>query len=216
MGLQQFERRLERLVEGAFSRAFRSGLQPVEIGRRVVREADAGRTLGVRGTVLPNHYAVRISPEDSDRFGDFADALASELAQAVREHAREEGARFLGPVDVEITADPGVRVGALAVTAHIVQGGVGWATLVLPDGKRLSLGEDAVVVGRMADCRVPLSDPQVSRRHAELRRGEKGYLVVDLGSTNGTMVNGTLVKERWLSDGDEIVVGDTRLVFEEA
>jgi hypothetical protein len=216
MGLQQFERRLERLVEGAFSRAFRSGLQPVEIGRRVIREAEAGRTIGVRGTVLPNHFVARISPDDGARFDEFRDALVAELAQSVREHAREEGARFMGPVSVEVIDDPGVHVGELRVEASIVQGGDGWASLVLPGGARVPLGEDSVVVGRMADCRVPLSDPQVSRRHAELRRGERGWLLVDLGSTNGTKVNGTLVKERWLSDGDTIVVGDTSLVFEEA
>ncbi|MBM4398675.1 MAG: DUF3662 domain-containing protein, partial [Deltaproteobacteria bacterium] len=56
MGVQSFERRLERLVEGAFGKAFRSGLQPVEIARRLLREMDAGRTLGVRSTVAPNWY----------------------------------------------------------------------------------------------------------------------------------------------------------------
>ena len=63
MGLQRFERRLERLVEGGFGKAFRSGLQPVEIGRRLVRELDAGRTLGVRGTVVPNHFVVLRLPK---------------------------------------------------------------------------------------------------------------------------------------------------------
>jgi hypothetical protein len=216
MGLQQFERRLERLVEGAFSRAFRSGLQPVEIGRRLVREADSHRTLGVRGTVFPNHYVVRIAPDDAARFADFEGALVAELAQAVREHAREEGARFMGPVHVELSEEPKLKAGDLRVDATTVEGGEGWATLVLPNGDRVPLDEDTVVIGRMHDCRVTLSDSQVSRRHAEIRRGEKGYCLLDLGSTNGTKVNGTLTKERWLSDGDEILVGDTRILFEEA
>jgi len=132
MGLQQFERRLERLVEGAFSRAFKSGLQPIEIGRRVIREADAGRTLGVRGTVLPNHYVVQISHDDHARFEEFEAALTIELAQAVREHAREKGARFMGPVRVELVDDGTVRVGDLHVAATIAEGGDGWASLVLP------------------------------------------------------------------------------------
>ena len=100
MGLQRFERRLERLVEGAFNKTFRSGLQPVEIGRRFVREVDTGRTLGVRGTVVPNHFVVRLSPEDAERFAGFTDALERELQDAVREHARDEGYHFVGPVDV--------------------------------------------------------------------------------------------------------------------
>src|SRR5437763_17189856 len=91
MGLQRFERRLERLVEGAFSKAFRSGLQPVEIGRRVTREMDAGRTLGVRGTVVPNELVVRLSAEDTERYSGFLDALVHELADDARAHPREAG-----------------------------------------------------------------------------------------------------------------------------
>ena len=75
MGLQRFERRLERLVEGGFGKAFRSGLQPVEIGRRLVRELDTRRTLGVRGTVVPNQFTVLLSEADLARFEGFHDAL---------------------------------------------------------------------------------------------------------------------------------------------
>src|SRR5256885_11814461 len=105
MGLQRFERRLERLVEGGFGKAFRSGLQPVEIGRRMVREMDAGRTLGVRGTVVPNQITVSLSTEDLERFAGFRDSLVAELADAAREHARDEGYHFSGPVEVTIAAD---------------------------------------------------------------------------------------------------------------
>ena len=101
MGLQGFERGLERLVEGTFNKAFRSGLQPVEIGRRVARVLDAGRTLGVSGRhVAPNNIGVYLSPADTERFQSFAEALARELAEAARQHARDEGYQFLGPVTV--------------------------------------------------------------------------------------------------------------------
>src|SRR5262245_2398753 len=98
MGLQRFERRLERLVEGAFSKAFRSGLQPVEIGRRLAREMDAQRTLGLRGTVVPNAFVIELAQEDLERFESFHDSLLKELAEAAREHAREENYHFVGPV----------------------------------------------------------------------------------------------------------------------
>ena len=67
---------------------------------------------------------------------------------------------------------------------------------MLPDGGRVALGDEPAVIGRMPDCAVPLSDPQVSRRHAEVRRDDFGFRVVDLGSTNGTQVNGVVVKEQ--------------------
>src|SRR6478672_6735227 len=125
MGLQRFERRLERLVEGAFGKAFRSGLQPVEIGRRLVREMEAARTLGVRGTVVPNQFVVSLSQEDIDRFAGFHEALERELADAAREHAREDGYHFEGPVEVTVVADDSARRGDLKVHAAIVAGADG-------------------------------------------------------------------------------------------
>ena len=217
MGLQRFERRLERLVEGAFSKAFRSGLQPVEIGRRVVREMDAARSLGVRGTVVPNKITVSLSHEDLERFSGFHQALESELADAAREHARDEGYHFSGPIEVMLVADDAARRGDLRVDAQIVAGEHGPpATLVLPDGHRVQLDDDRALIGRMPDCAVALTDPQVSRHHAEIRRDERGYHVVDLDSMNGIEVNGVRVRDHLLQDGDVLLVGGTSIRYEES
>ena len=70
------------------------------------------------------------------------------------------------------------------------------------------------MIGRLPECAVALSDPQVSRHHAEVRPDHDGYRLVDLGSMNGTLVNGTAVRERVLHDGDEISVGATVMRFE--
>lgn len=217
MGLQRFERRLERLVEGAFTKAFRSGLQPVDIGRRIVREMEAGRTLGMRGTVVPNAFSVRIAPEDFARFASFHEALQQELADAAREHARDERYTFEGPVTVEVLRDESMRKGDLRVQGRIVEGKTGpIGTLLLSDGRRIALGDADAIIGRLPDCVVALSDPQVSRHHARIHHDERGYRIVDLGSTNGTQVNGVLVREQALHDGDVILVGATSLRFQES
>jgi hypothetical protein len=217
MGLQRFERRLERLVEGGFGKAFRSGLQPVEIGRRLVRELDTGRTLGVRGTVVPNHFVVHVSDADLERFEGFHEALVTELTDTVRDGARESHYHFVGPVAVSVVADPGAGVGDLHVDAAIVAGPDGPSgTLVLPDGHRIELGADPVTVGRLPDCAIPLSDTQVSRHHAEIRRADQGFEVVDLKSLNGTSVNGVKVQQHALADGDVISVGETAIRYEES
>ncbi|MGQ0825690.1 MAG: FhaA domain-containing protein [Actinomycetota bacterium] len=217
MGLQRFERRLERLVEGAFAKAFRSGLQPVEIGRRLVRELDAGRTLGVRGTVAPNRFTILLSQEDTDRFTGFQDALARELAESVREHARDEGYYFTGPVEVVLDVDEHRKRGDLKVVAEFVEGEGGIVgSLVLPDGRRVQLGDTPAMIGRLPDCAVALSDAQVSRHHAEIRPENNGYRVIDLGSTNGTLVNGARVASHDLRDGDVIVIGNTSIMYEES
>ncbi len=216
MGLQQFERGLERLVEGTLAKPFRSSLQPVEIGRRLTREMDLHRRLGVRGLIAPNVFVVTLAAADVERFSQFIDALSRELADAAREHARIENYAFVGPVDVQIFEGTRLRAGRFTVTADVREGedGLALAEVVLPDGRRVQLGAEPLVVGRLPECGVVLSDPNVSRRHAELRRAGESVLVTDLGSTNGTRVNGSRVREQYLSSGDEISVGSTTLVFE--
>jgi Protein of unknown function (DUF3662)/FHA domain len=217
VGLQQFEERIERLVEGTLAKPFRSNLQPVEIGRRLTREMDLHRRVGVRGLIAPNAFAVTLSPADVDRFANFVDALSRELADAAREHARIESYSFVGPVEVEIFEGSNLKPGRFTVAAevHESEDGGFLAEIVLPDGRRVAVaGSEALVIGRLPECNVVLPDSNVSRRHAELRRREEGVFVTDLGSTNGTRVNGIPVREQLLASGDEISVGTTRLIFE--
>jgi hypothetical protein len=212
--MQGFERRLERLVEGSFSKAFRSGLEPVEVGRRLTRTLDADRTMGVDGVpVAPNNIGVYLSPDDFERFHSFADALARELAEVAREHARAEGYAFVGPVTVTLVADDELGAGECDIAAEIHEGAL-VGSLVLPDGRRVPLGEQTVVLGRMADCDVVVADPRSSRRHAEIRPSGSGFVISDLGSMNGTLVNGAPIQEQPLADGDEIRLGNTMLRFE--
>ncbi|MGH9279194.1 MAG: FhaA domain-containing protein, partial [Acidimicrobiales bacterium] len=216
MGLRQFEQRLERLVEGVFAKTLRSGLEPVEIARRLAREMDLHRAMGVNGMIAPNHFQVAISPSDLKNFESYAQALNRELAEAVREHGRDEGYGFVGPVHVELTPDESLGAGEFLVASQMLEapGGAAVGSLLMGDGRRVPVGEDPVTLGRLPECDVVLSDPNVSRRHAEVRRRGNDFVVVDLGSTNGTRVNGAGVKERRLNDGDEITVGSTRIRFE--
>ncbi len=213
MVLSRLERRLERLVEGAFAKAFRSGLQPVEVGRRIVREMDSARTLGVRGPVVPNRFRVSLAPDDCERFESFAQALAQEFASAVKDHARDEGYHFLGPVTVELVEDRLRRTGSFGVEADIAPSDEPVAArLVMPDGREVEIGA-TLRIGRMSDCHVQLSDPQTSRYHAEIRTVPGGHLLGDLTSTNGTEVNGVRIGEHLLADGDRITIGTTHIAY---
>ena len=215
MGLQQFEQRLERLVEGAFAKAFRGELQPVELGRRLTREMDLQRAISVRGLVAPNAFTVLLSEEDYERFGGFVDVLSRELVDAAREHARSEGYTFLGPVEVTVGWNEELSRSTFVISSEVVEGEElpgGW--IVLPDGHRVPIGEEPVVIGRLPECEIPLADANVSRRHAELRRDGTSVVVEDLGSTNGTRVNGVPVRTQRLASGDLITVGITTFRFE--
>ena len=217
MGLQSLERRLERMVEGVF-RSSRSAIRPIELGRRLVREMDDQRSVDVKGRrVVPNDFAIELSGRDYDGFSDIMDVLRAELVEAAREYAREEGYHFMGPVRVQLVHRDDLRPGRFEVVAQLRQaaGGVGAGSLVLPSGQRISLGDRTISVGRLPECTIPLSDHNVSRKHAEIRPGRGAYVVVDLGSTNGTMVNGTRITgEQRLGDGDILSFGSTYVRFE--
>lgn len=217
MGIGGFERRLEHLVEGVFARVFRSGVRPVELGRRIAREMDIGRSVDVRGrTLVPNEFSVVVSGPDADHLEGIRDQLEVELAEAAREHARDEGYVFSGPVGVDLWRDDTLREGEFRIEARLGQGpgGVGPGSLVLPDGQRFVLDAEPVRIGRHPESEVLLSDPKASRHHAEIRPHGDGFVLTDLGSTNGTRVNGVAVREHVLVDGDELAFGGTHLRFE--
>ena len=217
MVLRNFEDRLERLVEGMFARAFRSGLQPVELGRRLVKEMDASRTLDVRGrTLAPNRFVIRISADDQERFAQVQQSLTQELQATVREHARAEGRTFLGRVSVELTADPKLKVGLFKVHPSYderIPADEPDAWFEGPDGTQHHIRGGVSTIGRKPESDIVINDQNVSRRHAELHAVGDNYELVDLGSTNGSKVNGQRVRRHPLSDGDQVTFGAITLRF---
>jgi hypothetical protein len=217
VALRGFERRLERLVEGAFARAFRSSIRPVELARRLAREMDDRRSVGVRGTaVVPNHFTIYLSPDDYAEFGEVQDAMSRELCDAARAHARDEQYQFMGPVEVELVVDERLGTGMFHIEGRFREGpgGAGAGSLVLPTGDRFTLAQHPISVGRRPESNIVLADPNVSRNHAEIRPQGDGFMLIDLGSTNGSKVNGVRVAQRLLQDGDEISFGNTKMRFE--
>jgi len=218
VGLSDFERKLEKGVEGAFSRVFRSGVRPVELGRKLVREMDVHRTVGVNGaTLAPNSFVLVLGQPDFDQLADMEDTLADELVRLAKTHAADERYRFAGPVEVFFEIDPAQRPGVVTVDAKFRQPepGTVLAALVLPGGDRVPLSDEVVTIGRASDSTIVLGDQNASRRHAEVRPAGTGFVVVDLASTNGTKVNGRNVAEHTLGHGDEVQFGSTVVRFEQ-
>ena len=204
-------------MEGMFSRASKSGLQPVEIGRRLVREMEASRTVDVTGRALaPNRFVVRISNEDFQRFAEIQDSLISELTANVRGYADQENLHFLGRVSVEFQADPTLRLGVFRLhpsyDERIPEAEPdGW--LESPDGKQYRLKNGVMSIGRLSTADIVVDDQNVSRQHAELHPLGDTFQLVDLGSTNGCKVNGRRIDRHVLTDGDELTFGPITLRF---
>lgn len=256
MGIaQSFERRLEQFVEGFFARTFRSGLQPVELGRKLAREMGRTKTVTSTGVVVANHFTVALSEADTQRFNHFADKLRGELVAGLTGECQNEGWQTLGSITVEFQTDPALRIGRFVIESRIVEGNRELATASAPpppaaapqpspappaqvpamasspepqpagvatsnprlvgdDGVIHALSDDTFRIGRLQDCQARFDDANVSRHHAELRRSGDSYSVIDLGSTNGTLVNGIRIAgETRLSDGDTIRVGNNSLTF---
>lgn len=218
MGLQSFEHGLERMVEGVFSRGSRSGIRPVELGRRLLREMDDNRSVDVKGRrIVPNEFAFMLNERDHASFHDIDEALNAELCETAREYARSEGYHFLGPVRVLIDIDGTLRPGRFTISSRMKESGGGTraGALVMPTGDRITLGQQVISIGRLPECTVPVPDANVSRRHCEVRPQGSAFVLVDLGSTNGTKVNGVRIQgERTLADGDVVSVGSLNLRFE--
>ncbi len=192
---------------------FRGPMQPIEISNRMLREMDLGRRVGIHGLIAPNHFAVSVSRADLERFEGFTDALVHELAESARQHAANEGYSFIGPVEVELFESKRLRSGRVDIAASFSEGDV-QPSLVLPDGTSHHISASPLVIGRLSGCDVVLDDTNVSRRHAQVSLDDGSVVVVDLGSTNGTFLNGRRVTRATVRPGDDLTIGTTRLRVE--
>jgi hypothetical protein len=249
--LRNIEQKIESLFEGAFGRAFRRNVQPVELARKLAKEMDDYKMVSVSQVYAPNEYIVYLSPADRDQFESYEPALVKELEQYLKEHSRREGYVLLSNPDVSFETDDDLEVGLFGIANRMIQREAidqepepapePGATRIYkaapvqteaasaeelglepePEpppalhvgGRSHDLTKPTVVIGRSKESDIRVSDPNVSRRHAEIRQEGSNYFIVDLGSTNGISVNGRALKRAKLDDEDRITLGSTELVF---
>ena len=227
--LQRFENRLEQWVSGTFARAFRSAVQPVELAAALQREVDnSAQILSRDRRLVPNTFHVELSATDHDRLAPYSATLADELVEMLRDHADEQSYVFAGPVSVEFDKVDDLGTGRFRVRssaqARVTPAGGGSVTdtavrrasVVLEvNGMRHPLEPPGLVVGRGSDADLRIDDPGISRRHAEIRvlpgSQAPSVSVVDLGSTNGMVVNGHRVQQATLDDGAQVKIGNTTM-----
>jgi hypothetical protein len=237
--LDKVERGIEKAVRGVFSTGSRAQVEPVEIASHLRREVDnKALTIAAGRTLAPNVFDVLLSDEDFQRAQEWGTPLAEELCDVVINHVRSQGYTLQGPVRISFRRDEERRAGDFEIESRTektsdpsapapVAPGTYGAMPAAPtrqpsrlqpvldiDGQRYSLNAPSVVLGRSSDADILIDDTGVSRRHLEVRTGPGTAQAIDLGSTNGSYVNGRkVVGSSELMDGSTITMGRTKITF---
>lgn len=213
------------------------------MGRRLLGIVDAQVADDTRG--IPHAYTVVLHPADRAAFADVERELVSELAEAVTQHSERESYRLAEPAVVVLREDEGAKRGTFTVVPSLVTpppavatttppttteavtvqpivasmssqvAGAMTSAVVLDDGTRHVLDTERVTIGRQSGCSIVIRDTNVSREHVVLRRRPNGWTLRDLGSTNGTKLNGVRIDgEQMLANGDVIMLGSIKVTFE--
>jgi len=229
-GLQKFERRLEELISGVFARAFRSAVQPVEISAALQREADNNaQILSRQRRMAPNDFHVELSPADMARLTPDESGLADELRQQLQDHAGKVGLVFPGRIRIEFEEHEDLTTGRFRIRSK-AQAKVSGASMSDTQVRRAKayleingtrhplLGN--IVVGRGNDADLRINDPGISRQHVEFRlreedqwTGDAALVVeaIDLGSTNGMLVDGRKLARSVVEHGSSVRIGTTTI-----
>lgn len=230
MGLfDRVERKLEGAVNGVFTRAFKSDVQPLDIATRLEKELEAeARVLSRDKKLVPNDFTVTLSKHDHDRLVPYSRTLNAEIVPDLREHAAERRFVFNGPIRITYELDESLAKGRFNVRSEAVAtvaetGGpasttqIRRAPLVLEvNGVRHPLTPPGFTIGRGSEADLRINDPGVSRKHARVNVDGEGddltITIEDLGSTNGIIVNSQRVEHARLDDGTRIEIGSTRML----
>ncbi|CAA9248094.1 MAG: Forkhead-associated [uncultured Chloroflexia bacterium] len=236
----RFESFMENVVEGSVQRLFRSPVQPAEITRRLERAMESQQTISVDRVIVPAFYRAFLNPEDFRAFEPIQEELEREMAHYLQDLARERGFSLLEHPTVDVAPDPAVPRRGIQVVAEMGAGPAAGAQptidstqvisagatptrapvtaqLVLdtPDGPHaFPLETNLVTIGRGLNNDLVVEDARVSRQHSQIRFKSRRYFIGDLGSTNGTYVNGQAVTtDQALRDGDTVSFGGLEMRF---
>ena len=219
MVLKRIEQKLEKLVEGTFTRAFPSSVKPIELGKRVRRVLEDKKTIGVQGQIIiPNRYVISLSPKDLENIESIQESIQREISSSIRDHANDENYHFQGTLTVEIFSNSSLKTGSIEVDGLFEEnkGGFPPGSLIDENGERLIITEQKLSIGRDTKSTMQVVDVEVSRNHAEIRLLNTSFVLIDLQSTNGTFVNGQRVQEHTLQNFDQIKIGSTILLFQKS
>jgi hypothetical protein len=240
--LKDFREELGDDPDPVVRRWFTSGVRPVELAEAVQEYLREQQEVSDDGIVVPNVLRITLGNRDHERLARFGIALPRALGTVVVETAADEGWMLVGPVKVRIDRDELVQVGTYRLVGR-VEPVDGWAPAAEPQPEPIAVSEpdpsgvtdptlivrtgvDAgatlvldgrrVTAGRGTGCDLVVRDTTVSREHAAFVLRSDTWWVLDLGSTNGTRINGLRAAEHPIVPGDRVELGDVVVELVEA
>lgn len=230
----ELERRLELLVEGSLARLIGSGLPPTLLAGQLAHVLEDEASIDDRGrSVAPDAFSLRLNPSDLDELLRLTPDIAAALAAGIAKAARESGLTLAGLPVVTLFPEPTLPRAAVSVSARhrgdalaatqgmtrdfpAVPARIPSGAYLIVDGKRHYALESPVInIGRRLDNQIVLDDAQVSRSHAQIQARDGRFVLFDLGSGAGTLVNGRRIAQHILRPGDVISLARNRLVYGE-
>ncbi|MCX7856169.1 MAG: FHA domain-containing protein [Anaerolineae bacterium] len=235
--IARFEALAEQWVEGTFARLFGGHIHPLEVATHVARAMEDACSQAADGTPLaPTHYRIDLHPQDLDALRARHPAPEEELARYVEELAHQAGMVLpttptitLNPLPdlpshtVRVQAFPGPAAGEDESATRQMNGEApppsesppGRCFLIIGGQRQVPLTAPTINIGRALDNDIIIEHPHVSRHHAQLRRRYGRYVIYDLGSSGGTLVNGYPVQECVLRTGDVISLASFEIIYGE-
>lgn len=212
--LDNFEKSLERLVNGAFTKTFKSELQPVEISGHIRAEMDSKASILSRDRILaPNTFVVSLSTPDFNRMQVLGDSLIEELTDLATKHAKKQGFQFGAALSIKLIEDGSLNLGQVQVRSNTQNHEIEWLPSLEVDGKRFLLKVGQTSIGRDASADIQINDTGLSRQHFAIVWDGKNAAVKDLKSTNGTRVNGRAISEVGIAADTVIQAGRFDYIF---
>ncbi|MFV1970496.1 MAG: FhaA domain-containing protein, partial [Acidimicrobiia bacterium] len=210
------ERRLEKLADGASASVFRGKMHPIDIASRLVRQLEFLARETFVGPEVPNDLVVHLNPADVDEALN-RNQLVEELRNVVTETAASRGWRLVGPVVIQMTTSADVPRGILEVEGtNAVSSTPAWGQLIADDGSAvLAISLNRTLIGRALDSDIRVANREVSRHHVIMYRQDGTTMIQDLGSANGTYLNGVKLTEEPapINGGDTVMLGDLAFTY---
>ena len=216
--IENFEHRLESFVNGAFSKAFKSQLQPVEISAAIKAKMDvSAAVMGKDRIIAPNEFRVSLSQMDLVRLNNLGDGLVTEITKQVNSHVKKQRYQLTDALNVSLTPSSNLAVGQIQVAASGSKANqvanVTWVPAIDIAGKRYLLAKAKTTIGRDAVSDIQVNDSGLSRTHFAINWDGSNATVEDMGSTNGTSVAGRNIKLQEITADTVIKAGRTEFVF---